>query len=199
MPIQFQQQLAAGKVGETLITRFLTSRGNLVLPIYEPTIVDDKKGPRLLIPSGELIAPDLLTIKNGQPCWIEAKHKNAFTWHRITSRWTTGIDRHCYDHYLQVAALSQFPVWLLFLHEGGQAKDSPANSPSGLFGRDLRILKQNINHTSKNWGRSGMVYWAESIFIKLASLEEVLRVNDKTTKPALRQREPSINTTAASQ
>ncbi len=103
--------------------------------------------------------------------WVEAKHKTAFSWHRLTERWVTGIDLRHYEHYLRVAMKTPWPVWLLFLHEGGQAKDSPAESPAGLFGNELLFLSAHENHRSDKWGRSGMVYWAEASLKKLAGLE----------------------------
>jgi hypothetical protein len=61
----------------------------------------------------------------------------------------------------------------MFLHKGGQAKDSPAESPAGLFGQEIGLLQKAENHRSANWGRSGMVYWAVDSLRLLAPLEEV--------------------------
>lgn len=157
--MSFQSNLAVGKADESAIARWLLSRGFSVLPVYEK-IIDEGKGPQLFTGGGSLIAPDLLAIKAEKTLWIEAKHKTAFTWHRMTGRWTTGIDLRHYRDYLRVAYVTTWPVWLLFLHDGGQAKDSPPNSPSGLFGNDLLVLAKNENHRSLRYGHSGMVYWA---------------------------------------
>jgi len=168
----FSAQLIYGSAGESAIARWLRARGSFVLPVYEK-IIDTGKGPRLFAPEGELVAPDLLVCNSGRTLWIEAKHKTAFTWHRITSRWVTGIDIHHYEQYLLVASGTAWPVWLLFLQEGGIAKDSPGESPSGLFGNNLAFLAQHENHRHANWGRYGMVYWAIENLSKLASLDEV--------------------------
>lgn len=168
----FEAALKYGVAGETAIARWLRARGNAVMPVYEK-IVDTGKGPQIYLMDIELIAPDFLTFKGGQALWIEAKHKTAFAWNRQRSLWVTGIDKRHYEHYLRVAEESGWPVWLLFLHEGGQAKDSPATSPSGLYGGNLAYLSQNINHTSDKWGRHGMVYWAERTLKKLADLQTV--------------------------
>ena len=127
----FDAALKYGVAGETAIARWLRARGNGVMPDYEK-IVDTGTGLQIFLTDIELIAPDFLTFKGGKALWVEAKHKSAFTWHRISGRWVTGIDKRHYEHYLRVAEESGWPVWLLFLHEGMQAKDSPANSPSGL-------------------------------------------------------------------
>lgn len=173
----FQEQLAVGKAGESLIAQWLIGRGFSVLPVYEK-IIDEGKGPQLYTASGGMIAPDLLALRNDEIMWIEAKHKTAFSWHRITNRWVTGIDLRHYEEYLKVLETTSIPVWLLFLHRGGQAKDSPANSPKGLFGNDLNILSEHENHRHANWGRSGMVYWAlkqdGGALLKIAEWEEVL-------------------------
>lgn len=167
-----------GLAAESAIARWLMRQhGYSVLPVYEK-VVAEGKGPQLFTPGGEYIAPDLFAFKqqDGRPVvmWIEAKHKTAFTWHRITGRWVTGIDLKHYEHYCMVDDLMPWPVWLLFLHEGGQAKDSPADSPSGLFGRRLNELRQCENHRHSNYGRSGMVYWAVESLHKMAMLEELL-------------------------
>ena len=101
---------------------------------------------------------------------IEAKHKTAFSWHRLTGRWVTGVDLRHYEYYCKIEDMSPWPVWLMFLHRGGQAKDSPP-SPSGLFGNRLEVLRRQENHRSDKWGKWGMVYWA------LPSLKLLGRVN----------------------
>lgn len=164
----FADNLAYGAAGESAIARWLRSRGHGVLPVYEK-IVDTGKGPQIYMPRAELIAPDLLVFKSDGALWVEAKHKNAFSWHRITNCWVTGIDERHYEHYLRVDRETPWRVWLLFLHEGGQAKDSEP-SPSGLFGNTLRRLSQTVNHRSDKWA-AGMVYWAIDSLKKLADME----------------------------
>jgi len=73
---------------------------------------------------------------------------------------------HHYEQYQQIDALTEWPVWLLFLHKGGQAKDSPP-SPAGLYGGELSRLAGCENHRHENHGKSGMVYWAENSLTKL--------------------------------
>lgn len=154
----FERQLEIGKAGESEIARWLMSRGHNILPVYEK--VDcDYKGPTVFSANGDsFIAPDLLCFSNGNATWIEAKHKTAFTWHRKTGRFVTGVDQHHFDQYQEVQELIDWPVWLLFLHQGGQAKDSPP-SPSGLFGGDIKTLAINYNHKYEKWGKTGMIYW----------------------------------------
>ncbi len=167
MSLRQTEKFRFGIAGESQIARWLRDRGFSVLPIYEK-LVDQGKGPQLYLPKGSLIAPDLFVFNGTKILWIEAKHKTAFTWHRLTKRWVTGIDLRHYEDYCRVADETPWHVWLLFLHEGGQAKDSPANSPRGLFGRDLEHLRKDENHRSPNWGRRGMVYWAHESLHLLA-------------------------------
>lgn len=175
----FTRNLASGKVGESLIACWLRSKGYNIMPVYEIEIPQGK-GPRLYATTGELIAPDMLVFGCNRVRWVEAKHKEAFSWHRITGRWVTGIDLTHYEHYLRVAQISPWPVWLMFLQQGGQAKDSPPNSPSGLFGGDLTRLSENENHRFGGYGKGGMVYWAHETLQRLAAMDEVYRAAGMT-------------------
>jgi len=170
----FDKNLEFGQAGEGKIAEWFINRGFSVLPIYEK-IINTGKGPRLFVPEGKLIAPDMLVFRGTDALWIEAKHKMAFTLHRITNKWVTGIDLRHYVDYLMIDDNTAWPVWLLFLQEGGQAKDSPIESPKGLYGNKLSYLRQNENHRSEKWGKSGMVYWAIDK-LKLLS-NEVLKNN----------------------
>ena len=164
---EFAQQLEFGKSGETEIARWLLSRGCNLLPVYE-IAGNEYKGPAVYCSDqSTIIAPDLFVFKGSKACWIEAKHKNAFTFHRITGRFVTGIDLHHYEEYQRINGLAPWPVWLLFLHKDGIAKDSPPG-PCGLFGQALSKLTRMENHRSPNWGKSGMVYWAEESLIQFA-------------------------------
>jgi len=127
----FERQLAFGKAGESLIANWLKRRGYLVLPIYEKEI-SEGKGPQVFSAHGDLIAPDLLAFgrESDKVWWIEAKHKSAFSWHRMSGRWVTGIDLEHYQDYLQIQRLSPWPVWLLFLAEGrGERYPAWQNQP----------------------------------------------------------------------
>lgn len=172
--MSFPAALQYGQVGESLIARWLRARGWFVLPAYEVT-PGRYKGPRLLTPTDELIVPDLLVFNDEMAAWAEAKRKNAFTYHHLTGDWTTGIDLPVYRDYLRVEAETGWPVWLFFLQEPGQAKDSPEGCPTGLYIGSLRWLSQekNIHHTHPNGGNAGMIYWAPDKLKKLASLDEL--------------------------
>ena len=173
----FQQSLSTGKAGESLISSWLRHRGFNVLPVYE--IENNQfKGPAIYASDGkEIIAPDLLAIGE-KVIWVEAKHKTAFTWHRISSQFVTGIDIRLYEHYIKANSIVKWPIWLLFLHKGGQAKDSPV-SPSGLFGNDLEYLSKNENHRHKNHGKSGMVYWSISCLKKMAEYDDLVNIHKR--------------------
>jgi hypothetical protein len=177
----FERQLEFGQIAETQIAKWIIARGNLVLPIYDVEI-HAGKGPRLFGGiDAELVAPDLLVMSRDGVYWIEAKHKTVFTWHRITRRWVTGIDIRHYEDYLKVAEQSPWEVWLLFLHQSGTPSEidiphgCPARCPVGLFGNTLMHLSRHENHRHRNWGRSGMVYWAKDEMKLLASLDEINR------------------------
>lgn len=164
----FDVQLKRGKIGESQIANWFKSKGYHVLPVYEIE-KNQYAGPAVFSVNGEkIIAPDMLIFGKEKPIyWIEAKHKNAFTWHRKSKRFVTGIDLHHYKEYQKLSKLIDWPIWLLFLHKPGIAKDSPPG-PSGLFGNNLEYLMQNENHRHANWGKSGMVYWAIDKLKKLS-------------------------------
>lgn len=168
----FQQTLARGKAGESRIAMWLRGKGFTILPTYE-IIMDSGKGPQLYCPEKSLICPDLFVFKGDKALWIEAKHKTAFTWHRNTGEWVTGIDKRHYADYCTVDDETPWPVWLLFLHDGGQAKDSPPESPAGLFGNKLSYLRLHEHHTSDKWGNSGMVYWGLDALKELGTITEI--------------------------
>lgn len=163
----FKESLKVGQVGESEIAQFLKSRGNNILPIYEKA-EGEFKGPALFAADGrEIIAPDMLCINTKNITWIEAKAKGAWSWNRILQVWNTGIDLHHYYQYQEVEKLSEWPVWLFFLQKGGQAKDSPPNSPTGLYARPLADLVK-LGRFHKNGGKKGMVYWIPEHFYKIS-------------------------------
>lgn len=177
---RFQENLRQGKAGESIISKWLQSRGNLVFPAYEIE-QSTGKGPQLFCADGDLVLPDLLAFRGRAIHWVEAKHKTCFTWHRITRRWVTGIDLRHYHEYQEVARRTGLPVWLMFWHPQGEPSPEdmshgcPDVCPDGLFGGDIQELVKKENHRSDKWGRSGMVYWSSDVLIKVASTEDVIK------------------------
>ena len=160
--MSFYDNLEQGKAGESYISKWaICVKKYSMLPVYEK-IIDDGKGPQLFTPDESLVAPDFLAFTKSDVIWIEAKHKEAFTWWRKGQVFETGIDLRHYLDYIKVSKNSGKKVWLLFLHRGGVAKDSP-KSPSGLFGNELSILQANESHRDLRWGKSGMVYWSRKV------------------------------------
>lgn len=174
----FERTLAFGQMGESLISRWLQSRGHAVFPAYQ---VEHQtgKGPQLFAASGDLVLPDLLTFRGGKVHWFEAKHKTCFTWHRISGKWTTGIDLRHYCEYQEVALRTSLPVWILFWHPMAEPSDAdkahgcPPRCPTGLFGKDITVLARCESHRSDRHGRSGMVYWAHDALRLLAEPQEL--------------------------
>ena len=181
--MNFQQSLKTGQLGESMISRWLRSRGWHILPAYEKEI-DTGKGPRLFSPGDkQLISPDMVAIHptQGRITWIEAKHKTAFTWYRIGRCWNTGIDAAHFDDYAEIASTLPMQVWLFFLHK--QSKPSagdlrfgcPAACPSGLFVGEMAHLAKTA--ILRNGYANGMYYWKDSDLKKIASYQEVACVS----------------------
>lgn len=175
----FEDNLATGQIGESVISRWLQSKGHSIFPAYQVES-HTGKGPQLFTSSGDLVLPDLLAFKKGNIIWFEAKHKTCFTWYRIGKCWTTGIDLRHYEEYQKVEERTELPVWLLFWHPLSEPSkiDKPhiredSQCPTGLFGNSLKYLTQNENHKSDQYGASGMVYWARKSLKFLARVEEV--------------------------
>ena len=166
-----------GVAGEDKIGRWLISRGTSVARFH--WIKGSYKGPRIETPAGELVTPDMLAFRLNRCTWIEAKSKAAFTWHRITETWQTGVDIPKWRDYLAVRRTFGFPVWLLFLsedevpHQYDLDAGSPYTCPTGLYGREVRALACAVDHYHDGWGKDGMVYFRESSFKRLATKEEV--------------------------
>lgn len=184
---EFDRRLESGKVAEGLIAAWLKSRGNAILPAYQVE-QHTGKGPQLFSAEGAFVAPDMLAFTHEGITWIEAKHKSVFTWHRATSKWTTGIDLRHYVEYLRVSWRTKHPVWLMFYHreatpaQGDLEYGCPLECPTGLFGGELFRLVGSENHRSKPYdasrtgflghGKSGMVYWAVDVLRPLATKDE---------------------------
>jgi hypothetical protein len=167
----FQENLEQGRVGESFIANYLKNKGWAVLPAYEIE-KHTGKGPQIFSSVGAFVAPDMVAFRGEKSFWIEAKHKSVFTWHRLTQRWTTGIDLRHYEEYIKVEKLTCTPVWLMFYHRSAKPSDEdlrygcPPVCPTGLFGNTLTILQNTENHRCESFasgrghGRTGMVYWA---------------------------------------
>jgi len=180
--VSFAANLEQGKAGESAIARWLIRRGASVLPVYEK-IIDEGKGPQVFQIGRSVIAPDLCVFGKAGVCWVEAKHKEAFTlWRKGGNVFETGIDRRHWRDYCTIRDSIGLPVWLLFLHRGGQAKDSPP-SPAGLFGSEIQDLRANVSHESELWGSSGMIYWTRTVdggpLQLLAAYDKVVLANEK--------------------
>jgi len=183
--VSFAANLKQGKAGESAIARWLIRRGASVLPVYEK-IIDEGKGPQVFQAGRSVIAPDLCVFTKAGVCWVEAKHKDAFTlWRNGGNVFETGIDRRHWRDYCTIRDSIGLPVWLLFLHRGRQAKDSPP-SPAGLYGAEIQNLRANVSHESGLWGLSGMIYWTRAIdggpLRLLASYDEVVIANSVMTQ-----------------
>ena len=170
-------------MAETRIARWLLSRGNILMPVYDIEI-ETGKGPRVFSRAFQAAAPDLYVWNHNGAFWCEAKHKTVFTWYRKTKQWETGIDLHHWHHYERISSETKVPVWLLFLHELStpDIKDRkheccPDSCPTGLFGEQMDVLHTKVSHTSGRYGRYGMVYWAHRDLRMLDTLENVSKLS----------------------
>jgi hypothetical protein len=185
--VSFQKSLEKGKLGESLVAGWLASRGWYILPVYELEL-NQGKGPRVFGPGKEqIIAPDALLLhpRKRKVCFAECKHKTHFSYHRISQSWQTGIDFRHWQEYLKLRDILGREVWLLFLHqseipwENDRRHGCPDRCPTGLFAEEIGKLRLigRVDHRHAN----GMIYWNHQDLIKLADLDEVIRVDDRTS------------------
>ena len=93
----FAPKFRTGRKFERIIEWWAVSKGHSVVPTYEKE-TNDGKGPRLLTPVGELVAPDcVVLLNNGGVVFIEAKNKSVFSWYWTRRYWVTGIDLRYYQ------------------------------------------------------------------------------------------------------
>jgi hypothetical protein len=186
----FAKKLKTGQLGESLIAKWLNSKGWFVVPVYEIEI-NSGKGPRVFAPDNErIIAPDIFAVNplRSRVRFIECKHKTVFTWHRISQKWQTGIDLKHWADYLKLSDKTGVDTWLLFLHRQSTPSlidihyGCPTASPVGLFGQSIKTLKDKGRKDDRY--AKGMIYWNHGHLQKLAHLEEVTRLD-----PALAQSE----------
>ena len=177
----FAESLETGRVAESNIARWMIRRGFCVLPVYE--LAEQRyKGPQLFSCDGEFVAPDMLAIKaKGPALFVEAKCKSGFTWSRQYARFETGIDWTHYLDYQKVATTTGLPLWILFLQRGGAVKDAPPDkpdSPRGLFGNEINVLKSRESHRHDGWGKGGMVYWSPDYPANAPALRLIAKYED---------------------
>lgn len=190
MVAPFETRLEEGQIGESLISRYLRSKGWAILPVYEKEI-DNGKGPRLFLPYGhpeeELIAPDLQGMKCQKVHWFEAKSKNTATFYRKKQRWQTGIDKRHYNDYKRVQVVTKYPVWLLFLQSDNVVNNAPPGAdpcPTGLFGCPISQSYADDGWYWRDNRRYDMVYWAIDDLKKLATLADVLKASIEESEEA---------------
>lgn len=183
----FNDCFAFGRIAEGAIAKWLVRAQNYsILPAYEIEIPSGK-GPRLLTKSSELISPDLYAIKVNDLMvivtrWVEAKHKERFTWHRNSQNWQTGIDLKHYEDYWKVRQATCTGVYIMFLHRNEKpsrrdiASGSPDICPTGLFCREIGYLRKHEHHRD-SYDKCGhtypMVYWNHQDLKIIATLDEV--------------------------
>lgn len=170
---EFVELLEYGQEAEMTFREVFQSNGYSVLPVYEK-VANDFKGPRITMPVGELVAPDLFIFGNGEePRWVEIKMKDSATWHYNGQKWCVGIDVRLFDDYVKIDAQTPFRVWILFLLNGGVSKNDPQEekSPEGFFGAPIRHLKDRESHRPHD-----IAYFPVSSLVRYSSVRDIGKV-----------------------
>ena len=188
----FEQNLAFGRIGESLLATWLRRKHQWsLLPAYEIEMVKGK-GPRIFTPTDQLVSPDFLGLRGNEVRWFEAKHKSVFSWYRAKQCWVTGINlRHC-QQYVEVSKRFPFPIFLIFLHEEDHLRpEDPKYSdpkysedkkhypcPTGLF--YCRLTERTLTDASSYshiWEKGSMIYLSINQLVQLATMEEVKQIS----------------------
>jgi hypothetical protein len=185
----FEQSLWVGENGEKLIAGFWLSRASSVMRV-------DPNSLRLRTPDGLLTQPDMFIFP--ELLWIEAKRKNAWTWHRNSRCWTDGIDFHHYQDYCRVQECTWRPVIVMFLHLSAtpDQRDLDAGCepqcPTGLFG--IKVDRPPHHDSCKeepNGSKSGMVYWESARVKQFATLDDLAELIETAKKNRLQKEQAS--------
>ena len=151
-----------------------------MVPAYQ--VADDSPvGPRVLGPAGKcFVAPDLLCIEPGKSvAWVEAKHKEHWSWYGVRKRWEGGIDVRDWANYRRLREVSGVPIWIMFLVQSDKPHPSDVKwlpvgkrAPTGLYGIEVADAQECVR-TAPQWAR-GMAYWPIEEMERFASLEDVV-------------------------
>ena len=157
---RFDDRLNFGVEGEDFAAAWARRLGFSVLP-HQPCPPNGKGGPRILTPHhGELVAPDLPLWREGVPLLLEVKRKAAFTLHRATGAWVTGVEASYFEQYCRVWDVTGVRTFLGFVHD-----DDPAQLT---LGGEVWQLAQRVHHQYPETGDSRMLYWDRRRLVNLA-------------------------------
>jgi hypothetical protein len=154
----FNDRLRHGAEAERLVALWAQRHGWTPVPLAELPATGCG-GPRISTPKGEIVAPDLVLVRDSRSRFVEIKRRTSPTLHRATGTLCTGIETHALHQYLRIARATGTHVWLVFMH------DSLAPD---LRGGDIELLDRRVHHTA-----AAMAYWALRDLPILASSQEL--------------------------
>jgi hypothetical protein len=152
----FHEKRRQGARLEHWLARWLQERGHTVIPTCDLPALGGV-GPRILVPDGEAVAPDLLVISDGRPTWIECKAKTQPSWNRARGRWEHGIDLELGEAYLELEKATGVPVWVVVgerAHPGERYSPEPLVLGGRLLAARLPRLWK-IGRVQDGWPRAG--------------------------------------------
>ncbi|MGF6986510.1 hypothetical protein QFZ99_006051 [Paraburkholderia atlantica] len=176
----FAVEFARGISSERLIAAWLVQQGKCVFPVYASGIADTFRGPRILTPAGELIAPDLFVSDQDGGFFAGCKAKDRFSWFAKTRHWQTGIDQRAFYDYANVQARFGYPVYIFFLHQFSDPsaddirRGADPQCPTGLYFASLTHLVEACDHTLPDQYGTVMWYWNVDDLDQLATLQEFM-------------------------
>lgn len=116
----FVEQRERSRIYEVAFAGWLQTQGWYTLAAYDYSGKADDKAPRLMHGNTGLILPDILAIQLNKKAWFEIKVKSNADLYRKQNRYVTGMPLRHWQHYHDVKALTDMPVWIVFIHEAEQ-------------------------------------------------------------------------------
>ena len=167
----FKENYEYGKVGESLVAKWLRKRGNHIMPVYEKVIEGEFRGPAIFPHVGKpFAAPDMFVFTKTTAMWVESKRKGLMTFRDVSRTWQVGIKMKDFNNYLNLIKMSPFQVWIFFLVTGGHDEYNRL-SPGGLYCENLANLLETFDHY--DYEESDMIYWNDEDLRKFDTYESV--------------------------
>jgi hypothetical protein len=110
--VSFQDQLALGRLGEKLVSRWLRGHGWYVVPSYDFTGSDGSRAPCMANGEQSYVIPDLDVSRDGDRLWLEVKTYAHAAPNRRLGQLVHGIKRKHHEHYLAVQKETGSPAHL---------------------------------------------------------------------------------------
>jgi hypothetical protein len=152
--VTFAEKLERSRIYEVAFASWLQSRGWYTLAAYDYSGKADDKAPRLMCGNTGLVTPDIFAVQLDKRAWFEVKLKSNADLYRKTNTLVTGLPLRHWQHYHDVKALTDMPVWIVFIHEAEET----------VVTAEIDDIATSHTYTGSSMDRGGTIFF---IFEKL--------------------------------